>query len=83
MADILTPEEKEHVKEIQDKLNKKIIRALKKVQKTGEVGKETGEMLEINDLITFSPPIPGVSNYNCYKLTEKGNEFLRIGKMPI
>lgn len=57
-----------------------IIRALRRIKRRGDMGrapKWARESIEFQGLARFGPPIPGVSEYNCYRLTERGEEYLR------
>jgi len=67
----------EYIRNEQFKLDKKLLRQLKKIQKTGEIGFKVGEVLTINDLIYWGSPIKGVCRYNCYHLTYNGECTLK------
>ena len=67
--------EAEFIKAEQAKLDARLRRQLRKVDKTGEIGHEASETLEINGLIQFGGPRVG-NRYNCYRLTDQGHAIL-------
>ena len=59
----------------QSKLDTKLRRQLRKVDATGEIGREASETLWLNGLIQFGGPRVG-NPYNCYRLTDQGHAVL-------
>ena len=69
--------ESEFIAAEQAKLDCRLVKQLRKVDKTGEIGRHTAETLLVNDLIQFAGPRPEINNpYNCYRLTERGQKLL-------
>ena len=69
--------EAEFIKAENDKINATFRAQLRKVDRTGEIGRKAAETLWFNGLIQFGRPRPEISNpYNCYRLTDKGREFI-------
>lgn len=52
-------------------------RLLRKVDRTGQIGRKACEVLLINDLISFGGPRERINPYNCYRLTERGRELIQ------
>jgi hypothetical protein len=58
--------------------NMKTMNLLRKVDRTGTIGRKNGEAFRCMGWIQFCPPRPEIDNdYNCYRLTEKGREELK------
>lgn len=58
--------------------NMKTLNLLRKVDRTGTIGRKNGEAFRCMGWIILSPPRPEANNpYNCYKLTDKGTEELK------
>ena len=69
--------EAEFIKTETAKHNAKWQKLLRKVDRTGNIGREASETLWTAELIQFGGPRPEIDNpYNCYRLTAKGREFL-------
>lgn len=69
--------ELEFIASEQAKCDKRLMRLLKKVDKTGECGREASERLATLRLIETSPPRPEIGNlYTCYRLTREGKDEL-------
>ena len=72
----LNEKDKEIIIRASEKWNKKVIRALKKIQNTGFAGLQITEAFLFADYIHSTGPSE-VSKYNHYKLTEKGENYLK------
>ena len=68
--------EQEFIAQEQSRHDRKLLRLLRKVQNTGECGREASEVLAINDLAYFGPPRLGI-RYNNWRLTDAGERLLR------
>ena len=73
----------QYIKNEQLKLDKKLLRQLKKIHKTGNISKDAADTLIINDLIYYGSPIYTISRYNCYHLTYSGACTLKSLKKKI
>lgn len=68
--------EQEFIDREQAKSDKRLLRLLRKVERTGVCGRGASEVLAIADLAHFGGPRPGVNAYNCHHLTDKGKALL-------
>ena len=66
------------MKQGQAKWDKRLLTALRRIARNGNGPKAIWyrHALEIDGLISFGPPIEGISEYNCYRLTSLGVETL-------
>jgi hypothetical protein len=56
-----------------------VVAALRRIQRRGDMGRAprwATEMITMGDYASFGPPIAGVSEYNSYRLTERGIAYL-------
>lgn len=56
-----------------------VIKALRRIVKRGDMGRAprwATETITFGDYASFGPPIDGVCEYNCYRLTERGIAYL-------
>lgn len=56
-----------------------VIAALRRITRRGDMGRAprwAQECITAGDYARFGSPIAGVSEYNCYRLTERGERYL-------
>ena len=68
--------EQDYIAAEQAKHAKRLRRALIAIDRTGWCSRDNCERLLLADMVAFSGPRPGVSEYNCYRLTDRGRAEL-------
>ena len=56
-----------------------VVAAMRRIKRRGDMGRAprwAQETITLGDYASWGPPIAGISIYNCYRLTERGDQYL-------